>query len=110
MKPKWLNKEEPHRIKSDKRVAKIAKKMGGKPVANSGATNWKKGDIRFADTLLEHKMTGKKSFKLNKEMLEKHYNDATKEGKDGMVMIDFGDIYLIGWIGKSPLKQVFGRG
>jgi len=62
MKPKWLNKKISEREKSDKRVAKIAKKTGGRIVANSGATAFSKGDIRYKDSLLEHKQTSKKSF------------------------------------------------
>lgn len=103
MKPKWMNKKEADRTKSDKRVAKIAKKYGAKPVANSGATPWSKGDIKSTDHMIEHKMTSKASFKLNKLDLEKLYTDAVKEGKNPVFMIDFGNVTLTGYVHKIKL-------
>lgn len=101
MKPKWMDKKEAFRTKSDKRVRKIAKKTGGYVTPNSGATSFKKGDISYVDTLVEHKMTSKDSFKLNKDMLQKIYYEAIKEGKEPVVMIDFGEILLIGKVQKG---------
>ena len=96
MKPKWLTKKESERKKSDKRVSKIAKNTGGFMTPNSGATAFKKGDVQYPDALLEHKLTSKESFKLNKELLVKTYKDAIKEGKDPWIMVDFGDYSLTG--------------
>lgn len=98
MKPKWLTKKESERKKSDKRVAKIAKSTGGFVTPNSGATAFKKGDIQYDNVLLEHKLTSKDSFKLNKSLLIKTYKDAVKEGKDAGIMIDFGTYSLTGLI------------
>jgi len=99
--PKWMDKKESHRTKSDKRVKAIAKATGGRVVANSGATPWSKGDIRYDDCLLEHKQTGKKSFKLNEDLLSKHFYDSALAGKDAAVMIEFKDYYLVGRIFKK---------
>lgn len=101
MKPKWLTKTESQRTQSDKRVKAFAKKTGGKVVANSGATPWSKGDIRYEGSLLEHKFTKKKSFKLDEQVLSKHYGDAIKAGKEADVMIEFNDYYLIGRVFKK---------
>ncbi len=103
MKPKWMVKKESHRQVSDKRVKKVAKKYGAKVVANSGATPWSKGDIKSVKDMIEHKMTGKKSYKLNKLDLTKLYSDAIKEGKNPVFMIDFGDICLTGYVHKLKL-------
>ncbi len=103
MKPKWMGKNESQRTKSDKRVTRIAKKYGAKPVANSGATPWSKGDIKTDTDMIEHKMTRNKSYKLNKLDLEKLYSDAIKEGKNPIFMIDFGDIALTGHVHKIKL-------
>ncbi|TDI96934.1 MAG: hypothetical protein E2O29_01490 [Deltaproteobacteria bacterium] len=100
MKPKWLTKKESERKKSDKRVAKVAKNTGGFVTPNSGATAFKKGDIQYSDVLLEHKLTAKESFKLNKELLIKTYKDGIKEGKDPWIMVDFGSYSLTGLVKK----------
>jgi len=104
MKPKWLDKKESYRTKSDKRVKKVAKSLGGRVVSNSGATWFEKGDIVIADNLLEHKQTEKESFKLDKVVLQKTYRDAVKAGKVPVLMIDFGSYYVIGQIFKGGIK------
>jgi hypothetical protein len=104
VKPKWMNKEESYRQKSDKRVTKIAKNSGGHVTPNSGATPFRKGDISYPAELLEHKMTAKQSFKLNKADLHKIYSEALRESKEPVFMIDFGDIVLIGQVKKLHLK------
>jgi len=45
-----MDKKVSERVKSDKRVKKVAKAMGGKVVSNSGATWFEKGDIVTKDT------------------------------------------------------------
>lgn len=104
MKPKWMDKKDAHRTKSDKRVKKVAKSLGGRVVSNSGATWYEKGDIVVGDNLLEHKQTEKASFKLDKAVLKKTYRDAVKAGKVPVLMIDFGDYYTIGQIFKGGIK------
>lgn len=104
MKPRWMDKEESYRQKSDKRVTKIAKNSGGHVTPNSGATPFRKGDISYPTELLEHKMTTKQSFKLNKADLHKIYSEALRESKEPVFMIDFGDIVLIGQVKKLNLK------
>ena len=89
-KPKWLTEQSSKRTLSDKKVSKFAKQTGGRPVANSGATLFSKGDIRYENALAEHKYTDKKSYKLNVCDLQKIYQDATKVRKDPVFIIDFG--------------------
>jgi hypothetical protein len=81
MRPKWMEKRTSVRSKSDKKVARFAKKTGGKVVANSGATHFSKGDISYKDCLVEHKYTDKKSYKLDKSVLCKIYQEALMAGK-----------------------------
>lgn len=102
MKPAWMTKKvESYREQSDKRVRKIAKQTGGRVTPNSGATPFSKGDISYPNHLLEHKMTLKQSYKLNRADLFKIYNEALKAGKEPMFMVDFGDIMLSGYVFKQ---------
>ena len=96
-----MGKTESFRTKSDKRVKKIAKITGARVVSNSGATPFAKGDLVTEDCVIEHKMTSKASFKLDKLVLEKVYKEAMKHGKEPMLIVDFGDIMLIGKIQKG---------
>ena len=61
---------------SQKHEKRIAKAVGGKPTAASGAFWSRKGDVRSDDLLIEHKWTGKKSFSLKSDVLEKIVTEA----------------------------------
>lgn len=101
-KPNWLNKKQPSRTTSDKKVKKLAKDLGGRTVANSGATNFSKGDLKVDNFLVEHKYTDSKSFKLNVNDLHKIYVDAAKCGKNAMFIIEFTEGYhLVGTVTKK---------
>ena len=56
---------------SRKHEDRIAKLVDGQRTAASGAFWQRKGDIRNEDLLIEHKWTGKKSFTLSSDVLEK---------------------------------------
>lgn len=60
---------------------RLGKALGGKPVAASGAFWSRKGDVRTDDLLVEHKWTGKKSFTLKAEVLEKIVTEAILDGR-----------------------------
>lgn len=101
MNPLWLNKPKSVRAKSDKKVTILAKQTGGRVVANSGATPFSKGDIRYESSLAEHKYTDKKSYKLNASDLQKIYQDATKARKDPLFIIVFSGFTLVGQVFKN---------
>jgi len=61
---------------SQKHEKRIAKAVGGKTTAASGAFWSRKGDVRSDDLLIEHKWTGKKSFSLKSDVLEKIVTEA----------------------------------
>jgi hypothetical protein len=61
---------------SQKHEKRIAKAVGGKTTAASGAFWSRKGDIRSDDLLIEHKWTGKKSFSVKSDVLEKIVTEA----------------------------------
>lgn len=61
---------------SQKHEKRLAKKVGGSTTAASGAFWSRKGDVRSPDLLIEHKWTGKKSFSLKAEVLEKIVTEA----------------------------------
>jgi hypothetical protein len=64
--------------KHEKRLAKI---VGGSTVAASGAFWSRKGDVRSKDLLIEHKWTGKKSFSIKSDVLEKIVKEAILDGR-----------------------------
>ena len=60
---------------------RLAKKFDGTTVAASGAFWSRKGDVRTDDLLIEHKWTGKKSFTMQADVLEKIVVEATLDGR-----------------------------
>ena len=73
----------PTRFYSSKQEKQVAKAVGGKKVANSGATAFEKGDVTTDNFLIECKTctTEKKSFSIKKEWLEKNKEEAFEMGK-----------------------------
>ena len=61
---------------SQKHEKRLAKKTSGSRTAASGAFWSRKGDVRSDDLLIEHNWTGKKSFTLKAEVLEKIVTEA----------------------------------
>lgn len=61
---------------SQKHEERLAKLVDGQRTAASGAFWQRKGDVRSEDLLIEHKWTGKKSFSLSSDVLEKIVKEA----------------------------------
>ena len=83
----------PTRFYSSKQEKQVAKAIGGRTVANSGATAFNKGDVTTDNILIECKtcVTEKKSFSIKKEWLEKNKEEAFEMGKDYSVLaFNFG--------------------
>ena len=79
---------------SKKQENKVAKLLGGRVQPNSGATDFRKGDVVTKDMLIECKtsMTEKKSVAIQKEWLEKNQKEAFAMNKrKSAVCFDFGD-------------------
>ena len=66
---------------SRKHEERLAKELDGSRTAASGAFWSRKGDVRSEEFLLEHKWTGKKSFSLKAEVLEKIVKEAVLDGR-----------------------------
>lgn len=84
----------PTRFYSSKQEKQVAKAIGGKQTANSGATAFSKGDVRTDSFLLECKTCVKpqKSFTVQKEWFIKNKEEAFAMGKSySAVVFDFGD-------------------
>lgn len=82
------------RYYSERQEKKIAKSVGGKTVANSGAATFVAGDIRTDLFLLEAKTVTKeqKSFTIKKEWLDKNEEEAFAMNKPYSALVfDFGD-------------------
>lgn len=84
----------PTRFYSNKQEKAVAKAVGGKQTANSGATAFQKGDVTTDEWLIECKTatTAKSSFSIKKEWLEKNKEEAFAVGKShNALCFDFGD-------------------
>jgi hypothetical protein len=66
---------------SQKHEKRLANKISGSRNAASGALWSRKGDVRSDDLLIEHKWTGKKSFSLKADVLEKIVREAILESR-----------------------------
>lgn len=81
------------RFYSDKQEKKVAKAVGGKQTANSGATAFSKGDVRTELFLIECKTatTAKSAFRIEREWFQKNKEEAFAMGKlYNAVCFDFG--------------------
>lgn len=84
----------PTRFYSKRQENKVAKDLGGRRTANSGATKFSKGDVTLSDWLIECKTCTslKNSFSIKKEWFDKNKEEAFAMGKSySAVAIDFGD-------------------
>ena len=82
------------RFYSNRQEKKVAKAVGGKQTANSGATLFQKGDVVTADFLIEAKTVTKEqqTFTLKKEWFTKNKEEAFAMGKPYSALVfDFGD-------------------
>lgn len=83
----------PTRFFSKAQENTVAKAVGGKRTANSGATPFSKGDIRTDKFLLECKtcVTEKKSFAIKKEWIDKNKEEAFAMNKPySAIVFNFG--------------------
>lgn len=81
---------------SSKQEKSVAKAVGGRKTANSGATKFSKGDVRTENWLLECKTKTKPSdsFTIQKSWLEKNEEEAFAMGKHHSALVfDFGDLH-----------------
>lgn len=82
------------RYYSSKQEKKVAKAVGGKQVANSGATAFSKGDVRNDLFLIEAKTHTefRENFTVKHSWIEKNREEAFQMGKRySALAIDFGD-------------------
>lgn len=82
----------PTRYYSKQQEKKVAKSLGGKRQANSGATPFQKGDVITDQFLIECKTKTKdcKSFTIKEDWLLKNEEEAFAMGRDSALCFDFG--------------------
>ena len=83
----------PTRFYSKRQEKQVAKAVGGKQTANSGATAFQKGDVVSSRFLIEckTKTTDSKSFTVQEEWLLKNEEEAFAMRKDNSALcFDFG--------------------
>jgi len=84
----------PTRWYSNRQEKAVAKAIGGKQTANSGATDFSKGDVATDNWLIECKTatSEKQSFSIKRDWLKKNKEEAFSMGKDyNALVFDFGD-------------------
>lgn len=84
----------PTRFYSKRQENTVAKQLGGKRTANSGATAFQKGDVTTDDWLIEAKtcVSEKKSFSIKREWLDKNKEEAFAMNKSyNALCFDFGE-------------------
>lgn len=84
---------QPTRFYSNRQEKRVAKAVGGKQTANSGATAFSKGDVVTTDWLIEckTKTTDSKSFTVKEDWLLKNEEEAFAMGKNNSALcFDFG--------------------
>lgn len=82
------------RFYSENQEKRVAKKLGGRVVANSGATAFNKGDVIANNILIECKTSieEKSSFSIKKEWLEKNKKEAFSMGfNNNALAFSFGN-------------------
>lgn len=81
-------RNKPTRFYSSQQEKKVAKAIGGKTVANSGAANFVGGDVKSDNFLVECKTTiePKKSFSIKQEWLDKIEQEAVGMHKQGFAL------------------------
>ena len=81
---------------SSKQEKRVAKRIGGKQTANSGATPFSKGDVNTENWLIEckTKTSPSQSISIKREWLEKNEEEAFAMGKmHNALCFSFGDIH-----------------
>lgn len=84
----------PTRFYSKQQEKRVAKAVGGKRTANSGATMFSKGDVRTKNFLIECKTCTerKNTFTMHKDWFDKNKEEAFAMHKDySALAFDFGD-------------------
>lgn len=87
------NNKNSTRYYSSRQEKKVAKKLGGKQVANSGASTFVAGDVTTDDWLIECKTKTKdcSSFIIKEDWLIKNEEEAFAMGKNNSALcFDFG--------------------
>jgi len=79
-------------LKHEKRLAKA---VGGQRNVASGAFWFRKGDVRSQDLLIEHKWTGKKSFTLKSDILEKITTEALLDSRTPVLGISLNEVNYV---------------
>ena len=91
-----VNKKNNTRYFSNKQEKHVAKVVGGKQTANSGATMFSKGDVTLNDWLLgcKTKTSPSQSISIKKEWLEKNEEEAFSMNKHHSALVfNFGDLH-----------------
>ena len=91
-----VNKKNNTRYFSNKQEKHVAKAVGGKQTANSGATMFSKGDVTLNDWLLEckTKTSPSQSISIKKEWLDKIEEEAFSMNKHHSALVfNFGDLH-----------------
>lgn len=100
--PKWLEKDDSIKKKSQKHEKKMAKKIGGRRRAGSGNCSFWPGDIVKGKYLIEQKSAiTQKEIKVREKMLKKIFREAYRVNKMPAMVLEFHNYILIGKVFKK---------
>lgn len=84
--------------RSNKQERRVASRLGGRRIRNSGGARWSRhdystddGDVATPEFHVEQKSTQKKSISVKREWLDKVREGARKFGKDPALVLTFDD-------------------
>lgn len=104
LRQKWLQPNADTKRRSNENETRLAKKLGGKRVRNSGGKPWSArdaktvvgsgpttegGDVATHDFFIENKRSEKKSISVQKEWIEQIKESARRVGKSPAVILTF---------------------
>jgi hypothetical protein len=105
---------------SKKHEDRLAKLVKGSRNAGSGAFWSRKGDVRSNDLLIEHKWTGKKSFTIKADVLDKIVTEALMDGRmpilgisldnENYVVLTEDDFLEIRWVMLNLIEELAEEG
>ena len=94
----WNPQDSPQ-VKGRKNEAPRAKKIGARLHPNSGAGTIK-FDMSTDDAVIEMK-TANKSYTMNQKYLESIFQNAVRQGKDAVLLIEFPDLVVTAHITRN---------
>lgn len=86
-----MGSQKSNKKKAQDREQKLGDRFKGEATPNSGATPGRPGDVSLKEFLVEDKFTGRKSYSVTCELLNKICKEAYSVGKSPAFIVHFED-------------------